>query len=180
MVNALSTFLDQPAALVSPTTYSLTLQRSLYICFGLTLLFAASHYYTLHLVDGTWDAASIAVGFYCIRPLRRGVGQSGFSLRWLTRYSLWNLFNVSLYVAAFVYQQVLGYPPVLPLNPPGGWDALDKTQKEVAIVSYDVEPAAYIAIAVVLWLLYKELKAVPYRPVGAAEKGETYQSLIAN
>ena len=178
MTNALSTFLDQPAALVPPTAYSATLQRVLYICFGLTLVFALSHYYTLHIVDGTWDLASIAVGFYLIRPLQRD-GHSGYSLRWLTRYTLWNLFNVSLYVAALMYQLALGYPPVLPLNPVGGWDALEKTQQEIALVSYDVEPAAYIAIAVVLKLLYSELKAVSYRAVRiTGERGETYHSLV--
>ena len=179
MANALSTFLDQPVALVSPTAYSVTLQRVLYICFGLTLLFALSHFYTLHLVDGTWDLVSILIGFYVIRVLQRD-GTRGYSLRWLTRYSLWNLFNVALYVAALVYQVVLGYPPVLPFNPVGGWDALDNTRKEIAVLSYDVEPAAYIAIAVVLALLYSELKAKSYRAVGTGERGETYHSLIGS
>ena len=119
------------------------------------------------------------MGLYVVRPLQRD-GRSGFSLRWLTRHSLWNLFNVAPSVAAFVFQLVLGYPPVLPLKPPKGWDALDKTQQETAIVSYDMEPAAYIAIAVVLTLLYGELKAVSYRPVGSTgDRGDTYQSLIA-
>ena len=178
MVNALSAYLDQPTALVSPTAHSSSLLRVLYICFGLTLIFALSHFYTLHLVDGTWDVASIAAGYFLLRPQQRGA-VSGHSLRWLTRYSLWNAFNVLLYVAAFVYQLMLGYPPVLPLNPVGGWDAITKTQRETAIVTYDVEPVAYIAIAVVLGLLYSELKAMSYRAATiGGERGETYHSLI--
>ena len=180
MVNALSSYLDQPLALVSPTAYSVTLQRMLYLSFVTVLLFAASHFYSHHFVDGLWDVGSIALGFYLIRPTQEGVS-NGYSLRWLTRYSLWNLFNVFLYVAAFVFQQVMGYPPVLPGNPPGGWESLDKTQQRVAIVAYDLEQLAYIAAAVILWLLYKELKSVSPRAGRlSGERGETYHSLMTN
>ena len=102
-----------------------------------------------HWLDAAWDIGSLVLGVLSLRRVLRD-GQRGLSLRYVVWYAALTLFNLALYLAAYIYQRVKGYPPVLPFNPVTAWSLLSKQQQNTALLTYTLEQLPYAAMAVAL------------------------------